>query len=230
MFSEFQDYGLILVFLAAFGFIISDAFKIGRYWGIPDLYRSNIEKIFHYISNAIISFVVFFFIFLLVLIKYSKDPSIIFITSYFQKLGITEESYIMLFFLSIFIMFVYGSAFYLGLFFRYMKAIWVNVFISGEERMPRKFSSLITESKDFFFFEKENSLLWEAIRKDQIIRMETIMSPSKFQIDLSNYLNKRKLAYLYELATLKNNVSIVAHKLQSLLKELSAYLKKLSRL
>ncbi len=221
MFSEFQDYGLILVFLAAFGFIVSDAFKVGRYWGIPDLYRSNIEKIFHYISNAIISFVVIFIIFLLVLIKNSKNPSMVFITSYFQKLGLTEESYIMLFYLSIFIMSVYAFAFYLGLFFRYMKAIWVNVFICGEERKPRKFSSLITESKDFFFFEKENSLLWEAIRKDQIIRMETILAPSQFQKDLSNYINTKKAVLMYGWILLKNKINIAANKFLSLLKRMS---------
>jgi len=43
MFPELQDYGLIFLLLAVFGFIVLDIFKTGQQWGIPNFYKSNIE-------------------------------------------------------------------------------------------------------------------------------------------------------------------------------------------
>jgi len=54
MFPELQDYGIIFLCVALFGFIILDIYKTGRDLGIPNFYKSYIEQIFHYISVAIL--------------------------------------------------------------------------------------------------------------------------------------------------------------------------------
>lgn len=101
MLSELQDYGLIFILLAVFGFIILDIFKTGQYWGIPDFYKSNIEKFFHYISTAIL-FLSFSLVFLVLTISSPNQENAItkfaksFLTIFdkFHELGIlTNDSY-----------------------------------------------------------------------------------------------------------------------------------------
>ena len=64
MFSELQDYGIILISIAFFGFMVSNAFRTGLYLFNKTTYRNNIEKIFRYIIIAI-----FGLFFMLVLIR-----------------------------------------------------------------------------------------------------------------------------------------------------------------
>ncbi|MGB8217785.1 MAG: hypothetical protein WCE94_10840 [Candidatus Methanoperedens sp.] len=178
---QLQDYGLILLAFAAFGFIVSDAFKMGRSWGIP-IYRNDIEKIFHYISNAISAIIVIFVVILYFVLKYFQSPLIKDFISYIQTVGITETFIEGLFFFTLIYSVLYISAVIAGLYmkviFHYIKGLMINVYLTGETE-PEKFAGLITESKDFFFFQKDDIALWVAIKKDQIVRMETIIDKPK---------------------------------------------------
>lgn len=188
LFDILEDYGLILLALAAFGFMVSDAFKMGRYWGIP-IYRNDIEKVFHYISNAITAIIVIFVMFLYFLINYPKNLLIENFGTYIQKVGITENILIGLFYFTfiyiIFYIFAIGVGFWLSTIFHYIKALWINVYLI-DNKEPKKFAGFITESKDFFFFQK-NELLWEAIRKDQIVRIETIQAKGRINEDWDTF-------------------------------------------
>ncbi len=207
---ELQDYGLILLALAAFGFIVSDAFKIGRCWGIP-IYRNNIEKVFHYISNAIIAIVSIFFIFLYFIINHPKSPLIVNFASYILKIGITENILIGLlyftFFYSVFYILAVTAGAYMHMIFHYFKKIWIHVYLIDYSE-PRKFAGLITESKDFFFFQKDDIALWEAIKKDQIVRMETIIGERK--------IGESKIKEVWDSFHLKSNEYL--HNLPSTIK------------
>ena len=76
--------------LAAFGFIVSDAFKMGRYWGIP-IYRNDVETVFHYISNVITAIVLSFVMFLYFVMKYRQSPVMVDFGSYIEKVGIRHN-------------------------------------------------------------------------------------------------------------------------------------------
>lgn len=183
MFTDIQleDYGLILLALAAFGFIVSDAYNMGRYWGIP-INRNDIEKVFHYIANGIIAIVVIFVMFLYFIINYPISPVTVDFTSYIQKVGITSDILLGLFYFtliySVLYILTFLVGFYLSLVFHYIKALWINVYFI--DNTNKKFAGFITESKDFFFFQKDE-LLWEAIRKDRIMRIETIKDKSRIE-------------------------------------------------
>jgi len=86
-------------------------------------------------------------------------------------------------FFSFYYIIFYCIVFILGLFSRYNSMLRTNVYLQGKKE-PIKFVSLITETDDFFFFEKEGLQLnlWEAIRKDDIVRVETITGQSRFNI------------------------------------------------
>ena len=99
------------------------------------------------------------------------------------------------FFFSIYYIIFYCIVFTLGLFSRYNSMLRTNVYLKGKNE-PVKFVSLITETDDFFFFEKEGLRLnlWEAIRKDDIVRIETITAPTRFNImgeKLINWIRKK---------------------------------------
>lgn len=216
MFSELQDFGLIIIFLSAFGFIVVDAFRIGRYWGIPDLYRSNIERIFHYLSIAILAIIGVIFVFTFLIAKYPSDFIVRNVSIFFLKLGLTDENYITLFSLSFMYLFFYSIAFLLGMGFSYLRAIWIDVsFLEKGEVKTKTFAGLITESNDFYFFEKEDNMLWEAIRKNDIIRMERIRKSSRFIRDFKK---------------LKEKFYIFLSKMYSLIKNLFEEIRKLSML
>jgi len=197
MFPELQDYSLIFVSLAVFGFIVLDIFKTGQYYGIPNFYKSSVEKIFHYISTAIL--VLSFTLVLMGLFISAPDQEnaiTIFIKEFFSivdkihELGIlTDENYIVLvkiftfaFLLAFMYIILYGVVFYLGVYFQIISAIKLNVFVKGNPSEAKTFSSLITESDDFFFFKKNEGInLWEAIRKDDVARFETIKGRSRLE-------------------------------------------------
>lgn len=190
MFPELQDYGLIFLLLAVFGFIVLDIFKTGQQWGIPNFYKSNIEIFFHYISTAILvlSFIFVFIGLALgspnpdnVITKFIKDIFNLF--DKMHELGFISDGSIMiigkiLVYSTIFAFFyimLYVVVFYLGIYFRISSAIQLNVFFKDNQSNPKKFSGFITETDDFFFFLKNEGInLWEAVRKDDIAGIETI--------------------------------------------------------
>ena len=211
MFPELQDYGLIFAFLAVFGFIVSDIFRTGQYYGIPNFYKSSVEKILHYISTAILvlSFILVFM--WLSILSPNKENAItkfvnelISIVGEIIEIGILGgENYIVIVqifrsasLLAFFYIFLYAVVFYFGSFFQMASIIKFNVFLKSNPSEAKPFSSLIAESDDFFFFLKNNGTnLWEAIRKDDVERFERIEGRSRLGIwgqDLYNrYLIKK---------------------------------------
>ena len=198
MFPELQDYGLIFVSLAVFGFIISDIFKTGQYWGcgIPSFYKSNIEKFFHYVSTAIL----FLSLFLVFIGLAPQENAItkfidVFFTAFYKihESGILSDgSYIIIekiFVISSFFAFIYIflyavlflSGFYLRLGSHEIQLNQLNVFLRNQCE-PIKFAAFVAESNDFFFFlKKEGINLWEAVRKEDIKRIETIKASSQLE-------------------------------------------------
>ncbi len=210
MFPELQDYGLIFVSLAVFGFIILDIFKTGQYWGIPDFYKSNIEKFFHYVSTAVL-FLSFALVFIGLAISSPNQENaitkfvkgIFTIFDKFRELGIlSDDSYTIVvkivafssFFAFLYIL-LYGFVFFSGLYIRLGSAIQLNVFLK-EKNEPIKFTSLITESDDFLFFIKNEGInLWEAIRKDDIVRIETVKARSRLENWISDLIYSVKVYF-----------------------------------
>lgn len=203
MFPDLQDYGLIFISLAVFGFIILDIYNTGKYWSIPDFYKSNIEKFFHYISIAILV-LSFSLVIIGWVITASNQGNIItesvkefFYT--FKKMYeigiISEESYIASLKIYIFASYVavvyiiaYIFIFLFGLFIHYLRTIQLNVFLVGKSE-PIKFAGLLSESDDFFYFLKMGGInLWEAIRKDDISRIETVHAPSQYENWNDNFI------------------------------------------
>lgn len=228
MFPELQDYGLIFLLLAVFGFIVLDIFKTGQQWGIPNFYKSNIEIFFHYVSTAIL---VLSFIFVLIgLALSSPNPDnvitkfIIDIFNIFDKiheLGLISDGSIMMIgkilvfstFFAFLYIFLYFVVFYLGVYFRISSAIQLNVFLKDNQSNHKKFSGLITETDDFFFFLKNEGInLWEAVRKDDIAGIETIKGRPRLDnwifgliIWIKKIVNKLRL----RLKKQKNNIKFL---------------------
>jgi hypothetical protein len=205
MFPDLQDYGLIFVSLAVFGFIILDIFKTGQYWGIPNFYKSNIEKFFHYVSTAIL-FLSFSLVFIgLALSSPNQENTITkFIKGFFTVFDKIHESGIVsdgsytivlkIFAISSFFAFIYiiiyFIVFFSGIYLQLGKAIQLNVFLRDKSE-PVKFAGFVSESDDFFFFLKMNGInLWEAIRKEDIARIETIKTRSQLENWIFDFINQ----------------------------------------
>ena len=93
---------------------------------------------------------------------------------------------------------LYSILLALGIFSRFNSMLRTNVYLKGKTE-PIRFVNLITETNDFFFFEKEEGInLWEAIRRENIERIETIKSSTKFEIILTN-LKKSIGTYFHKL-------------------------------
>lgn len=197
MFPELQDYGLIFVSLAVFGFIVLDIFKTGQYYGIPNFYKSNVEKFFHYISTAIL---VLSFALILMELFISAPNQENAITKFIQELFsfidkmrefgiISDENYTALIkifaftsLLAIMYILLYIVVFYFGVYFQIISEFKLNVFLKDSPREAKAFSNLITESDDFFYFKKNDGInLWEAIRKDDVVRFERIKGRSRLE-------------------------------------------------
>ena len=198
IFPELQDYGLIFVLLAVFGFIVLDIFKTGQYYGIPNFYKSSVEKIFHYISTAILV-LSFTLAFMALFIAAPNQENAITKAIYdffsiidkIHELGIlSNENYTVVvqiltfaFLLAAVYIILYFVVFYIGFYFQIISAIKLNVFLKGKPSEAKQFSCLITESDDFFFLKKNEGMnLWEAIRKDDVVRFETIKGRSLLNI------------------------------------------------
>lgn len=208
MFPELQDYGLIFVSLAVFGFIILDIFKTGQYWGIPNFYKSNIEKFFHYfhyVSTAIL-FLSFSLVFIGLSISSPNQENTItkFIKGFFTVFDkihesgfVSDGSYtivLKIFAISSFFAFIYiilyFIVFFSGIYLQLGSAIQLNVFLRNQIE-PKKFAGFVSESDDFFFFLKINGInLWEAIRKEDIERIETIKARSQLENWIFDFRNR----------------------------------------
>jgi hypothetical protein len=204
MFPELQDYGLIFVSLAVFGFIILDIFKTGQYRGIPNFYRTNVEKFFHYVSTAILALsFILGFIGLCLTAPNQENAIAEFVKGFFNifdkihEFGIiSDEGYsiaIKIFVLALLFSIIYISLyviiFYMGMYYRVIRTIQINVFLRNRSE-PIEFASLVTESDDFLFFlKKEGFNLWEAIRKDDITRIDVIKVDSTLASWIMNVVN-----------------------------------------
>lgn len=201
MIPDLQDYGIIFLSIAIFGFIVLDIYKTGQGLGIPFYFRTHLEKIFHYISVAVLLFS-FSLVFMSLILTAPNQENIFtnIVKAFFatfqrsHELGIiSDESYIVIlkvFAFSAFFAFNYIILYFillaLGIFSRFNSMLRTNVYLKGKNE-PIRFVNLITETNDFFFFEKEEGInLWEAIRRENIERIETIKSSTKFEIILTN--------------------------------------------
>ena len=107
-----------------------------------------------------------------------SDESYIIILKFFAFSNFFAVNYIILYFILL----------VLGIFSRYNSMLRTNVYLK-EKTVPLRFVKLITETEDFFFFEKEEKInLWEAIRRENIDRIETITSSTKFEIIFTNLI------------------------------------------
>lgn len=204
MIPDLQDYGIIFLSIAIFGFIVLDIYKTGQGLGIPFYFKSNLEKIFHYISVTVLLFSFSLVIINMLLITAPNQDNffINFIKSFFDvfqrshEFGfISDESYIIILkffafsnFFAVNYIILYFILLVLGIFSRYNSMLRTNVYLK-EKTVPLRFVKLITETEDFFFFEKEEKInLWEAIRRENIDRIETITSSTKFEIIFTNLI------------------------------------------
>ncbi len=191
MFPELTDFGLIFIMIAIFGYIISDTFKSVRNFGLPDTYKSDIERFFHYISIGIIALSCLIFFTFTALA--SPDPKnfitkslydFINVFDKFHTMGIISDYYytlipkvyILLVFPSLALLIMWTIIIVLSLFFKSSQAYGVRVFLKGNEQ-PIEALDLISESDQFFYVSKKGRL-WEAIRKDNIERIEAVYRPS----------------------------------------------------
>lgn len=198
MFLELQDYSLIFVFLAVFGFIVSDIYRTGQYYGIPNFYKSSIEKILHYISTAILVLSFILVVMWLSILAPNQENAI---TKFVNEIisivgkiietvilnGETYTEFVQIFtsasLLAFFYILIYTVVFLSGYFIQTTNVIHLNVFLKSNPSEVKSFSSLITESDDFFFFLKDDGTnLWKAIRKDDVSSFERIVGRSRLGI------------------------------------------------
>lgn len=209
MIPSLQEYGIILLIFAVFGYSFLDIFNVGLDWGLPNIHRSSIDKILHYTSVGIwMSTYLIMFIFL-TLIAPNQDnffsklfhSSFEVISNTYESGIITSETYniiLQTFTFSILFAFnltiLYSLAFLFGLFIRFNATDWIKVYFKDDNRTA-KFSRFISESDDFFFFGTQGNL-WEAIRKDDVSRIETNKVPTKLDewfknIDMSEKMTQK---------------------------------------
>ena len=198
MFPELQDYGLIFAFLAVFGFIVSDIFRTGQYYGIPNFYKSSVEKILHYISTAILVLSFILVVMWLSILAPNQENAI---TKFVNEVisivgkiietiilnGETYTEFVQIFtsasLLAFFYILIYTVVFLSGYFIQTTSVVHLNVFLKSDPSEVKSFSSLITESDDFFFFLKDDGTnLWKAIRKDDVSSFERIVGRSRLGI------------------------------------------------
>jgi len=210
---DFLNFGFLFIVLALFGFVVKDIVNLSQYWNFPDDYKSDTERFFNYISTALL--IIAFATILLSPFIISKDPNIVnnflnatstSVNTLHDSQYISDETYagiiqntslailgVVIF--SYLYIFIYLIAFFFGVLLRYTKAYGVNVFLKSDPNSPVPFRELIRESEQFFFFEKMGGLnMWVAIRKEDVVRMDMITSPSRaenFCSNLNNILSQK---------------------------------------
>jgi hypothetical protein len=193
MFPELTDFGLIFISLAIFGYIISDTFKSVRNFGIPDTYKNDIEKFFHYISIGIIA--LSYLISFTFLVLASPNPENFITKSLYEFINVFEKLhnagilsdyyhtlipkvYILLVFPSLALLTIWTAIIFLSFFIKFSQAYVIRVFLKGNEQ-PIEALELISESDQFFYIAKQKRL-WAAIRKEDVKSIEAVYMPSLF--------------------------------------------------
>ena len=207
IFSELSDFGLIFIAIAIFGYIISDTFKSFKHYGIPDNYKSDIERFFHHISNGLIALSFLIVFTLLIISAPNKDNSLtkflsefINIFDKFHDNGIISDYYyttVLRIFVFSFLpafafMMIYAITAFFGFIFKLSQEVGLRVFLKGKEKEPIEAIDLISESDQFFYIAKKGGL-WAAIRKDEVEKIETIRTLSLLQKSISEISNRIKI-------------------------------------
>jgi len=204
------DYSIIVIGLAIFGFLIRDNFYLYRKYCKPYELKNSTDNLFSNISLAI-------FIIACCLITINMfilpNPELLHIfeptLTDFETLvehGIITQSelfaYIstIIFYGKILIIFSYIYVIVIfitmvvGLIAVYIDLKGVKVFFNGPEN-SKEYKRIICESNDFVYLEKfENFREWEAIKKSDILKIESIETKSRFDRYIikkfSDFINK----------------------------------------
>lgn len=196
--ADLIDFSFLIISLAIVGYILKDAFFFYRRYNTPYELQRGEDRIFSYISIAIL---VISFVWLGILTILIGEPGIIqsfqpFLDG-FQKIiemGLISEEQIapslfyfisFLYFFTIFVQ-VFILAFFiasaLGIIFVYIDNKAICITFIGNPQIQRKFKRIICESEDFLYVESiDNFRNWEAIRKDSIQNITNISTHSRFQ-------------------------------------------------
>lgn len=205
MLLELSDFGIFFIAIAIFGYVISDTFNSFKYYGIPNVYKSDIESFFHHISNGLIALSFLIVITLLTISAPNKENIFtnflsVFVTIFnnFHEIGIINDYYyttilrvfVFSFLPAIGFLIIYAGAAIFVFIFKISKETGVRVFLKGKIE-PIEAVDLISESDQFFYFAKKDRL-WVAIRKDEVEKIETVKTLSFIQKSILQINNKLK--------------------------------------
>ncbi len=218
--SSIFDYSLALVGLAIFGYTLEDTFYYHRKGTKPYKVTNSLDRNFSYVTQALM-IISYFWIFF---IPISQNPDInsginsfleVFINGIenFIEVGFLSEeeviNYVKNILLSLYIftpfaifyLSIQSLTLFLGLAFMLLDSNAILVTFVDNEIEPKEYKRIITETNDFFYFEKINDFRnWEALRKDRVQNVQNIYSKSKFDTIILHYFNKldKKRSYVHK--------------------------------
>jgi hypothetical protein len=188
MLENLINASIIFIFLVVLGFLVSDIFRMGRYFGIPSISKTDTERVLDYASTAIFFLMLFFIILVMILdpqrqnfISNSITPFFTVILNFLDQNFISQNivlSYIgLLFWFSVIFLFVYIVVFSTGFLIRFIDENYIEVTFSDDSKT--KFRSILSETDEFIFFEGLTTWFrWEAIRKEKIQSMKSVRGKS----------------------------------------------------
>jgi len=188
--ADLIDFGFLIISLAVIGYILKDAFFFYRKYTTPYELQKGEDRIFSYISIAIL---VISFVWLGILVILKNEPGYLqniqpilegFQTILDMKLISAEQISISLFyfisFLYLFTILAFFIALVLGIAFVYIDRNAISVTLSENSDTGKEFKRIICESEDFVYVESlDNFRNWEAIRKDEIKKINNIIVDSR---------------------------------------------------
>lgn len=201
MFNFLTDASIIFISLALFGFLVKDAFYWGRIIKPPNLYRSNIQAVFHFTSVA--TFILCLFIVFFVITAAAPNQEN-FITQFANSLLELVQSYesnesipqgtlssiinflTLAFFPSLFYLGAYLIISNLGLISCCLNVNWVKIYFKDDQ--AGVFPRIIAEDDYFLYVEDEMSnQYWKAFRRSDIQKIEVVQHPSKGAFLMAHY-------------------------------------------
>jgi len=210
LFDFLTDASIIFISLALFGFLIKDAFDWGKTVKPPNIYRGNIQTIFHFSSIATLILCWFVVWFVMLVAAPNQDNIItesagfpLYLIQNFENNGLvapgTHYSFIKLltlaFFPSLFYIAAWTTTIHLGFISRYFSVNWIRMFF--KENQYEDYPRIIAEN-DFLIYveDNKNNQHWKAFRKSDIYKIEMVRHPSKWTALIRHYSElKRERKY-----------------------------------